>query len=130
MFSLYKNCISSSLRWLPKLSACTSKQARYIEFTSPYIHPIIAFKVIFGSFSLWRRQWMCSGNFNDSLHLKGVFAKNERGYRLNAIKKRFWSPLILFLSVASVRRKLLKTTYTEERTVHTKWESCNTWLGS
>ena len=22
-------------------------------------------------------------------HLKGVFAKNERGYRLNAIKKRF-----------------------------------------
>ena len=22
--------------------------------------------------------------------LKGVFAKNERGYRLNAIKKRFW----------------------------------------
>ena len=24
-------------------------------------------------------------------YLKGVFAKNERGYRLNAIKKRFWS---------------------------------------
>ena len=23
------------------------------------------------------------------LYLKGVFAKNERGYRLNAIKKRF-----------------------------------------
>ena len=23
------------------------------------------------------------------LNLKGVFAKNERGYRLNAIKKRF-----------------------------------------
>ena len=30
--------------------------------------------------------------------LKGVFAKNERGYRLNAIKKRFWSPLIGLLS--------------------------------
>jgi len=23
------------------------------------------------------------------IHLKGVFAKNKRGYRLNAIKKRF-----------------------------------------
>ena len=26
-----------------------------------------------------------------------MFAKNERGYRLNAIKKRFWSLLILLL---------------------------------
>ena len=34
--------------------------------------------------------------------LKGVFAKNERGYRLNAIKKRFWSLLILLLSVAFI----------------------------
>ena len=48
--------------------------------------------------------------------LKGVFAKNERGYRLNAIKKRFWSLLILLLSVASIRRKLLKTTHTKEHT--------------
>ena len=40
--------------------------------------------------------------------LKGVFAKNESGYRLNAIKRRFWSLLILLLSVASIRRKLLK----------------------
>ena len=38
-----------------------------------------------------------------------MFAKNERGYRLNAIKKRFWSLLIFLLSVASIRRKLLKT---------------------
>ena len=45
--------------------------------------------------------------------LKGVFAKNERGYRLNAIKKRFLSLLILLLSVASIRRKLLKTSHTE-----------------
>ena len=45
--------------------------------------------------------------------LKGVFAKNERGYRLNAIKKRFWSLLILLLSVASIRRTLLKTSHTE-----------------
>ena len=46
-------------------------------------------------------------------YLKGVFAKNERGYRLNAIKKRFWSLLILLLSVGSIRRKLLKTSHTE-----------------
>ena len=45
--------------------------------------------------------------------LKGVFAKNERGYRFNAIKKRFWSLQILLLSVASVRRKLLKTSHTK-----------------
>ena len=49
--------------------------------------------------------------------LKGVFAKNERGY-----KKRFWSLLILLLSVASIRRKLLKTTNTEERSVLTNSE--------
>ena len=45
--------------------------------------------------------------------LKGVFAKNERGYWLNAIKKRFWSLLILLLSFAFIRRKLLKTSHTE-----------------
>ena len=28
-------------------------------------------------------------NSDDGLDLKGVLAKNERGYRLNAIKKRF-----------------------------------------
>ena len=37
-----------------------------------------------------------------------MFAKNERRYRLNAIKKRFRSLLILLLSVASIRRKLIK----------------------
>ena len=45
--------------------------------------------------------------------LKGVFGKNERGYRPSAIKQRFWSLLILLLSVASIRRKLLKTSHTE-----------------
>ena len=29
------------------------------------------------------------GRFLKNNFLKGVFAKNERGYRLNAIKKRF-----------------------------------------
>ena len=61
--------------------------------------------------------------------LKGVFAKNERGYRLNAIKKRFWSPLILLLSVASIWRKLLKNVsyrrtkrpYKLRKLEHTTW---------
>jgi len=44
-----------------------------------------------------------------------VFAKNKRGYRLTAKSKRFWSLLILFIFAASIKRKLLKTTYTEER---------------
>ena len=58
-------------------------------------------------------------------YLKGVFAKNERGYRLSAIKKRFWSLLILLLSVASIRRKLLKTSHTEQLSGHTNGEKCN-----
>ena len=39
--------------------------------------------------------------------LKGMFAKNEREYRLTAKNKLFW--LLLILSVASLWRKLLKT---------------------
>ena len=38
--------------------------------------------------------------------------------------------LILLLSVVSIRRKLLKTTNTEERCVHTNSKSCNIRLGS
>ncbi len=67
---------------------------------------------------------------NESSDLKGVFAKDERGYSLNAIKKRFWSLLILLLSVASIRRKQLTTTNTEEGNVHTNSERCNIQLGS
>ena len=50
-------------------------------------------------------------------YLKGVFAKNERGYRLTAEYCQWRSLLILLLSVASIKRKLLKTTNTEERSV-------------
>ena len=62
--------------------------------------------------------------------LMGVLAKNERGYRRNAKNKRFWSLLILLLSVASIRRKLFKTTHTEERSAHTNSESYNIRLRS
>ena len=59
-----------------------------------------------------------------------MFAKNERGSRLTAKNKRFWSLLILLLSVASVRKKLLKTTHTEERNVHTNCRKLQhtTWI--
>ena len=43
--------------------------------------------------------------------LKGVFAKNEK----ECDKKALLILLILLLSVASIRRKLLKTTNTEEQ---------------
>ncbi len=75
----------------------------------------IFYKIILDSCKIHLRQILVHGT--DSLNsrlsngfwfLKGVFAKNERGYRFNAIKKRFWSLLILLLSVASIRRKLLK----------------------
>ena len=49
--------------------------------------------------------------------------KNERVYRFTAKNKRFLSLLILLLSVASIRRKLLKTNNTEERSVQTNSES-------
>ena len=57
--------------------------------------------------------------------LKGVFAKNEREYRLTSKNNCIWSLPILLLSVASIKRKLLKMTYAEERSVHTNLESCN-----
>ena len=44
--------------------------------------------------------WHVDSQF--TIYLKGVFAKNERGCRLIAIKKR-----------ASIRRKLLKASHTE-----------------
>ena len=56
---------------------------------------------------------ICRASIRICQPLKGVFAKNERGYRLNVIKKRFWSLLILLLSVASIKRNLLKTSHTE-----------------
>ena len=42
----------------------------------------------------------------------------------------FGSLLILLLSVASIGRNLLKTTRSEERSVHINSESCNIQLGS
>ena len=55
---------------------------------------------------------------------KGSVREKWRWYDLTAKNKRFWSLLILLLS-ASIKRKLLKTTYTEERSVHTNSENCN-----
>ena len=60
---------------------------------------------------------------------KGVIAKYERGYRLAFIEK--YSMVIgtnlTFICCVYIRRKLLRTIHTEERSVHTKSESCNIW---
>jgi len=63
-----------------------------------------------------------------NVEFKGSVREKWKGYRLNAIKKRFWSLIILLLSVASIRRKLLKTSHTEYLSAHTNWENCNIWL--
>ena len=68
-------------------------------------------------------------NFLKLYLLKWVFAKNERGYRLNAIKKALLFATSL-TSICASRIKLLKTTNTEERSVHTHSERCNIQLGS
>ena len=53
----------------------------------------------------------------------GSVRENEIGYGLTANNNSFSSLLILLLSFASIRRKLLKTTYTEEQSIHTNSES-------
>ena len=48
-----------------------------------------------------------------------------KGYRRTSKYIRWWSLLILLLSVASIRRKWLNTTHTLERSVHTNSEIMN-----
>ena len=54
--------------------------------------------------------------------LKGVFAKNKRGYWLRSKNIWWWLLLILFLSILPIRRKLLKRSL---HILHTNSESCN-----
>ena len=58
-----------------------------------------------------------SYNIFRKVSLKGVFAKIKGSIGLR--RKVFYGDCYLFLSVASIRRKLLKTTNTEEPSVHT-----------
>ena len=44
-------------------------------------------------------------SFLEINYWKGVFDKNEMGYRLTAQNNHFWSLLILLLSVSSLRKK-------------------------
>ena len=62
--------------------------------------------------------------------LKGSVRKKTKGVIGLQKKKRFWSLLIFLLSVESIRRKLLKTAFIEERSVYTNSESWNIQLGS
>ena len=113
------------------------------SFPQPWIHMIDIFvwvrflayylrkkyKVLNAGKSLSNFKLVCA-IFNEYWwDIKGSDHKNERGYRLNAIKKRFLSLLILLLSVASIRRKLLKKSHTEEGSAHTNWENFNIQLG-
>ena len=59
------------------------------------------------------------------LFVKGGVREKWKGIWAYGESNRFWSLLILLLSVASIRRELLKTTYSEECSVHTNSESCN-----
>ena len=47
----------------------------------------------------WRKK-------SDISHFKGSVREKWKGYRLNAIKKRFWSLLFLLLSVASTEERM------------------------
>ena len=51
-------------------------------------------------------------------------------FKLTSIYSISWLLLILLLSVASIKKKLLKTNHTEERIIHSNSESCNFRLGS
>ena len=60
----------------------------------------------------------------EEVPLKRVFEENERGCRLTSKNIWWWLLLMFLLFVVSIRRKLLKTTQTEERSIHTNSESC------
>ena len=84
-----------------------------------------------GELQLNRSFHVCTLRYFIFFHNVPEFSLRKwKGYRLTAKNKRFWSLLILLLSVVSIRRKLLKTTHTEESNVHSNSESCNIQLGS
>ena len=56
-----------------------AKHIYIYSFTSPLLNHLLILLFKLHSYDV----------FSQNLSLKGVFAKNERGYRLNAIKKRF-----------------------------------------
>ena len=58
--------------------------------------------------------------------LKGMVAKKkERGYMLNAIKKALLIASNLTSICCVYKEKIVETTNTEERSIHTNSERCN-----
>ena len=53
-----------------------------------------------------------------NFYLKGVFAKNKRGYMLTAKNKRFWSLLILYTSICCVYKEKIVINNLYWRTQH------------
>ena len=64
------------------------------------LHLLSVWNIPFLCFQLWKLS-------NCGFSLRGVLAKNERGYRLKWKNIRWWLLLILLLSVANISRKLL-----------------------
>ena len=59
-----------------------------------------------------------------------MFVKNERGYRLTAKKLSMVIATNPTFICCVYMKKIVKTTNTEERSVHKNSESCNIRLGS
>ena len=73
--------------------------------------------------------YICNFTWNYAYcSIKGSDLEKWKGvYRLTSKNIRWWSLLILIISVASIRRKLLKTNHTEERTNFRKLQYL-TWI--
>ena len=73
----------------------------------------LVLNLVFMSYKLKNQCHLSIFSLNlEKIHiLKGVLAKNEREYRLTSKNSRWWLLLILPLYVASIRRKLLKTSF-------------------
>ena len=67
-------------------------------------------------------------SFSENFSLKGVFAKNERGYRLNAIKKALLIATNLTSICCVYKEKIHKDVSNRNRSAHTNWGSWNIWL--
>ena len=76
--------MDTKLVYIDKIKNISSLKSAYIQI-KPWFQLFLKNEIFF----LTEREPEINGILVIFLILKGVFAKNERGYRLNAIKKRF-----------------------------------------
>ena len=107
--SVHTTCSPISLhKWLVKYLFFDNIKNNLISSSSA----ILWFSLLSHSF------WRVAIPKND-WSLKCVFAKNERGYRLTAKKKSLLIATNLTSICCVYEEKIVKKTYTEERSVHT-----------